>query len=436
MYTKLLYIILFCTLFFLVFFLISRKFKNAVIALFSFLLGFNIAYNEIIPESYVMGSISNYRMLQIHLLDIIVLLVLIVVAYLLFKRKHKLSIIKKPFVIILTTILLQLLLSLFLHQDIVSIMWTSRLFLYFICVVLVKKYWEMIGIKERKEVVKSAFMGLIFTLTLNLIVAIFQVVFSHSIGLTVLGESPIDKHSTGIALLRVVNIYILRGYGFFAHPNVLGAFALMSLLIIDLLNKKELISINRMWLILIKVVTILIILFSFSKIIIFLALVYLLSQQFPQIKFKKLFVVLLILFLFIYCSPLVLTKIGIQSFDLRGLQTISGLKYLWNELPRSLLGTGYMGWLKVTAKNPIMLPTGSYFIQPLHNVFLLLIVEWGIMSIVFFEVIVKRIITVFKKGSMDWFILIFIGLGMFDHYCVTIPIGVLMLGIILINSKF
>ena len=176
--------------------------------------------------------------------------------------------------------------------------------------------------------------------------------------------------------------------------------------------------------------------FSFSKIIIFLTLVYLLFKN-SQIKFRNLFVVLLAFLLFIYCSPLVLTKVGIQSFDLRGLQTISGLKYLWKELPKSLLGTGYMGWLKITAKDPIMLPTGSYFIQPLHNIFLLLLVEWGIMSIAFFWVIVKRIINVFKRGSIDWFILIFIGLGMFDHYFLTIPIGVLMMIIALsVNSKF
>ena len=187
---------LFGIAFFFIFFLINKKLKTTIISLLTFLLGFNIAYNEIIPESYVMGSISNYRMLQIHLLDIIVLLVLIVVTYLLYKRKQISSITSKPLLVILSIFILQLLFSIVCHRDIVSTMWTSRVLLYFTCVVFVRKYLEIIDIKQKKAIFNSAFVGLLFALMLNLTVAIFQVIFSHSIGLTVLGESPIDKYST------------------------------------------------------------------------------------------------------------------------------------------------------------------------------------------------------------------------------------------------
>lgn len=458
MYTKLLYIILFCIIFFLVFFIINRKIQSAIISLLTFLLGFNIAFNEIIPGSYVLGAVSNYRMFQVHVVDLVVLVVgFLSVLSLLERNKHvfSISILKKFFVfdknikiasffllikrniwvvLIFISIVLQLMLSIFLHKDIVSIVWTARFLIYFVCIIVTSDCLKALSSIQKKSLIRAVLWGLFMLFSINLLVAVYQVIFSHSIGLTVLGESPIDKYSTGIALLRVSRFYVLRGYGFFAHPNILGAFALFGISFIDNFAPAFVKTENYRLIKFLRFVCFATIIVSFSKIVILVAFMY---QVFRKLKVKFDVFALTILFMtvLIYLLPFLFIQINVQSFDLRGLQLSSALSYLLESFPQNLLGTGYMGWLFVTAKNPILLPTGSYFLQPLHNTFLLMFVEWGMFSIPFLLLFGKRLFRAVKGNLFQFGMVFLLVLGMFDHYFLTIPIGILIILTVVLNNK-
>jgi len=63
------------------------------------------------------------------------------------------------------------------------------------------------------------------------IVAILQFISQKSLGLTILGESIFNAHDPGIAKIVINGDVFIRSYGFFPHPNILGGFLALSLLI-------------------------------------------------------------------------------------------------------------------------------------------------------------------------------------------------------------
>ncbi|MCX6807984.1 MAG: O-antigen ligase family protein [Patescibacteria group bacterium] len=54
------------------------------------------------------------------------------------------------------------------------------------------------------------------------VLAIWQVIIGRSIGLNILGESPISTNISGVAKFTLFGNEILRGYGTFPHANILG----------------------------------------------------------------------------------------------------------------------------------------------------------------------------------------------------------------------
>lgn len=65
--------------------------------------------------------------------------------------------------------------------------------------------------------------------TFQSLIAIFQFIFQKSIGLFFLGESRISPSILGVAKIEHAGEKLIRGYGSFAHPNILGAFLLLAL---------------------------------------------------------------------------------------------------------------------------------------------------------------------------------------------------------------
>lgn len=66
----------------------------------------------------------------------------------------------------------------------------------------------------------------------NTLVAFIQVSTQQSIGLSYLGESFLRVGNPGVATISIFGEKILRGYGLFVHPNILGAFLGLALLVV------------------------------------------------------------------------------------------------------------------------------------------------------------------------------------------------------------
>jgi hypothetical protein len=69
-------------------------------------------------------------------------------------------------------------------------------------------------------------------------VAIGQFIFQKSLGLHFVGESNIANYLPGVAKLQFGSKKILRSYGLFPHPNILGGFLLFSIMLSLYLIKK------------------------------------------------------------------------------------------------------------------------------------------------------------------------------------------------------
>lgn len=142
-----------------------------------------------------------------------------------------------------------------LQNDFVSFVRRYRYFFYILAALIV---WSFLGIfyaKDKSLVLFGTAKMLEFSLlffysiyflrdwkklftSLNLIViggvvqsiiAVFQYLNQSSIGLKILGESIIGKDLPGVAKILIDGEKIVRPYGTFGHPNILGGFLVFSL---------------------------------------------------------------------------------------------------------------------------------------------------------------------------------------------------------------
>ena len=66
-------------------------------------------------------------------------------------------------------------------------------------------------------------------LTVHLVLAVFQTLSGRALGLHWLGEKYLDLETNGVAKTTFGSWQMLRGYGLFAHPIILGVFGLLGL---------------------------------------------------------------------------------------------------------------------------------------------------------------------------------------------------------------
>ena len=99
---------------------------------------------------------------------------------------------------------------------------------------------------------------------------------------------------------------------------------------------------------------------------------------------------------------------------------------MWRQ--KRLLGVGLNNFL-------VNLPSfmkGYWWLQPVHNIFVLLLTEMGLVGLVGIGLcLVKRID--FKKYALVWVVIVLT--GMFDHYWLTLPQNMGLMGLVLGLSK-
>lgn len=78
---------------------------------------------------------------------------------------------------------------------------------------------------------QGIFSVIIISAILQSFIAIIQFLLQKSIGLTFLGESIFSVFDPGVAKIVINGDIFVRSYGFFPHPNILGGFLALSLVI-------------------------------------------------------------------------------------------------------------------------------------------------------------------------------------------------------------
>ncbi len=263
------------------------------------------------------------------------------------------------------------------------------------------------------------------------------------------GERSFSFNTIGIAQMSVLGRGLIRAYGTFSHPNSLAGFLLVSIMLFLWLKPSALRAppltqpeggqAGRLfwwgvfWLGIVGIMV------SGSRTIWVLTLILLLGFLFKTMKNKANIIVLFLLFLVTAVFTLRLVNMEYQLSDFLGgwdsdgigkrMQlNLAGMKMI-KESPLFGIGAGnFLVRLPEFQKN-----NGIFWLQPVHNIFILLVSEVGLLGLGL--LIFKFQFSIFKNKKIDKIFYLIFGVilisGMVDHYWLTLPQNVWLLMLVL-----
>lgn len=409
--------------------IITKNFLKASIFTLLLSLPFNITYQ--LPYSilgieianpFVDGVIVNYLIPTISILDVSVFLILL---SLLSKRKIQLHRKGLSFIKIFILFSLYLLFLSVFKESYLSILNSLRLLLYVFTFYFIQR--------DLKNLFDRKFSRFILIESISLVILQGLISLQHfnggtSLGLSYLGESQVVSGMMGSSFLNLNGALYLRGYGTFPHPNVLGGWLILNILIgwhiFDRISEKKYFPIILM------LVSSLVLLLTFSRIS---------------------FVVCLLIWVFFIFKNIISSRKKNRNFAFVGLiservlnlftggdtslnDRLGLIKSSLYIIKRDIL-TG-VGLGRFVANMDDTVPrsgNGILLLQPVHNIFLLIISEIGVIGTLLFGSIIHLF---FKEKKWELravigLLVIFI-IGMFDHYLFSLPQGLVILFMLII----
>jgi O-antigen ligase len=264
---------------------------------------------------------------------------------------------------------------------------------------------------QTKPIFSKTILYLSIGIFYSSLIAIGQFLLQRSIGgpLWLLGERTFTNQTPGIAQF-FVNGLRLRTYATFPHPNVLGGFlaVLLPLVIFHIKDKKQIFYIVTT----VLGIVALVLTFSRSAWIGLLLGIILLTRK--KVFFIPLLAVSTIVIFFISKT------FGIQDESVVVRQQLNtSAVAMFKESP--VFGKGLGNFL---VELPAHLPSRQiYFLQPVHNIYLLVLAETGLIGLAAF-------LWLLWKRRSRWIIVVLL-LGFADHYFLTLQQGQLLLTILL-----
>lgn len=298
-----------------------------------------------------------------------------------------------------------------------------------------------IGYNFFKIIKEKVFLiTIFFTSLIQLFISIFQIINGHSIQgvFYFLGERLLSLSTPGVAKITVDSVEILRPYGTFSHPNSLsGFFLLLYFFVLTWKNFDKYIFLKNLNLLVFS----LLIFFSFSKITIFtflfLNIFFYFFKIFSKDKKEKINCYLCFfskIFVFFSLSLIFLKGKG-DPFSLeKRIDLMKNSFYIIYQ--NFLFGTGIGNYL-IAQANYFSSRYFLFFNQPVHNIFLLFLSEFGIVLggffLVFYFSAIKKVV---KENIFLFLVIVFT--GFFDHYWLTLEQNKLLLFFVygIVSSSF
>ncbi len=297
------------------------------------------------------------------------------------------------------------------------------------------------------------------------LLAICQFFSQSSLGLKHFEAGIFNANIPGVATFFVQGIKFIRAYGTAPHPNVLAIFLLVSIFCLYYLYLTRISPKARMGMRMIRIVLLFILMFglflTFSRAVIIVFVVgSLLLFLIAFFKFKELKFRIIGLFLLFAVVCLLFTILFWPEFQARFLGTsleeqAVTLRVYYNDIALSviqekpILGLGLGNFVWYLSNNYQFEEFWLY--QPVHNLYLLIAVEIGIIGLIVFLIFIAKILLkglkqVFRREILFIFYFLlftFLALALIDHYFWTIQQGRLAFwvvlaitsGLILKNSK-
>lgn len=308
-------------------------------------------------------------------------------------------------------------------------------------------------IVKTKPALSFIIWHLSFGILYSSLIAIAQFFLQHSIGgpLWWLGERTFSLDTPGIAKfqscqLSAVNCQLLlRPYATFPHPNVLGGYiaAILPLVIIQFSNNPilKLSNIKKTFYFatLVLGVIALVLTFSRSAIVVGMTGVGVMYYVLWVKKKKFFFPIIPYTISIILLLGLMFTTINSNDESIVVRQQLNAAAVrLWQQSP--IIGVGLGNFL---VELPKALPSREiYFLQPVHNIYLLVLAETGVIGLAWSLLFIGKgimglVLRIREKKKRKLFSIwhlsfgIILFLGLVDHYPLTLQQGQLLLTIFL-----
>jgi len=309
-------------------------------------------------------------------------------------------------------------------------------------------------IYKTKPALSFIIYHLSFGILYSSLLAIAQFALQHSVGgpLWWLGERTFTLDTPGIARVDTqflifnfqFSIFRLRPYATFPHPNVLGGFlaATIPLLIFNfqfsIFNQTKKFSIFKLATIILG--TIALVLTGSRSAIVVGAIAFVIGIMKSESRImnyelwkKNKFIIqhslFVILFLILAWTFLKINPAD-ESVVVRQQLNAAAIK-LWQQSP--LIGVGLGNFLVELPK--ALTSRTIYFLQPVHNIYLLVLSETGVVGLVLFLLLIGKgirgLVLGIREKKKQFFIFhfsffILLLLGLVDHYPLTLQQGQLL----------
>lgn len=372
--------------------------------LFVFFLPTQLTYHYFLESSYVFGIRIDYLAWVVYFSDFVFMAFFLLWLKKLHNRKYILSHWKWASLVIFLAVIN---IARSLAPAICLYHW-ARVGQYLLLYLYVRKSLGTIDIIK---------MPIALALFYTAAISVAQIINGGSIGgiLYLIGERSVRQSGAGIALMSIFGNEHLRPYATFPHPNVVAGFSLVIFFLFYRLNTK---SGN-----IIKILCLFLVAISYSQnawLALFLTPVvcYVVSKTKSTINGFILSATVSSFFLPIMRAPIVIPKEIVQRIELAA----SAGKII-SDYPILGVGLGlFVGALPKVGQNSSIL-----WLQPVHNIFLLIASEVGIIGLVLFVYFIQRN----TNKSNLYAIVSIVFLSMLDHYFISIHQTALLFAIVL-----
>lgn len=376
----------------------------------------------LLAQPFVEGIYVNYLVPTLSILDLGIFLILgsILVTKGFSFYKDLFKNIKNGLVLLFVFLLLQNVFLLNFNSLLFSLRLFSLIILFLSLLEIMKK--EKLGKTVKKKIVNSGIVILLSNVLIQGALGVVQFKRGSSLGIDFLGESEIVSGMMGSSFVELAGQVFLRAYGTFPHPNVLGGFLLLTIFLgVYLYQRRKFMGI------LLIIFSIVSMVFTFSRISILLAVFVILVFITKEVLFKKGRSLLNISF-----SPLLMERFQnlFSSGDRSWSERLGLVKASFRIIKENwLLGTGGGNFVEGMEGFVPRTSRGILLTQPVHNIFLLYVAEFGILGfLLIFYVLFYAIIKNIKRVSLYGILLLFviIVIGIFDHYLFSLPQGMVI----------
>jgi len=394
----------------LIFFNLFNKIKIFLSYFFIFLLPTQLGKHFFFSFSYINGVRVDYLAPTFYLIDIVFLLIII------FNLSVFFSFLKNKKILI------------FFFFLIVNFIFSQSKIITFLSFLKIFQFLFVFYLFHNQKLKEKLFLISILLITL---IEFFLTLYQLKVGRSFdgvfyfFGERHLNLWAPAIAKVSFFGKQLLRPYATFSHPNSLAGFYLLFYIFI-LTQKKfdQFLFLKNILLFL----SALIVLLSFSKVAIVCFLLVNLIFYFKKkggcrlCFWGKIITFSTLSSLFLFAKGDVLTLLKRKELVLNSLKIIAANPFF---------GVGLGNYL--LAQKNFFSSFPLFFNQPVHNIFLLLIAEFGIP---FFALMFFSLIIFFKKNwkkipPTTYYLILTTSLtGFFDHYWLTLKQNFLLIAVI------